>query len=519
MPGGSPRLDRRRARRDRALRRRAAAACSCSARASRTSTATTSTSCWAASASASATTRVSDYERHHQAPALGPRPTWRAGDGVDLLARVHEACFYRAGVAATRSPDGARVLARAARDRLDARRAAARRRRARRGPRRRAGRLRPVRRRLPRRARPRGAVDEPRRTGPPAHAFAARAGRGPQRPPRADPALARACATAADALRLLQQPDGSRRPRRRTTRPGRRAHVDAMAAARRGPRAALRAPGRLPRRGRSPTCAPGPPAASACPTSRASLERFRPDLQREDGIEHLVRVPDVQAERLARHGLRGADRPRAVAGVAGRARARPLRQREVRAGRRSSTTPPATTRECAVLFPETVSRRRAARSTTSAAIFCDREAERFRARRRRAPPTLLRAQPAARRRRAAGRPSAVAGRLRAVGPRPRPRPQPRRPAVRPVHDPPADAVLDVLAGGAALRPDRVRRGGGAGARGLRVRPPRPVRDPLRPPVPLPGHRAARAQLRRPRRPAAVRLPAPPRATCTGPTTG
>ena len=48
----------------------------------------------------------------------------------------------------------------------------------------------------------------------------------------------------------------------------------------------------------------------------------------------------------------------------------------------------------------------------------------------------------------------------------------------------------------------------ARARGLRVRPPRAVRDPPRPPLPLPDHRLAGAQLRRPGRPAAVRLPAP-----------
>ena len=79
--------------------------------------------------------------------------------------------------------------------------------------------------------------------------------------------------------------------------------------------------------------------------------------------------------------------------------------------------------------------------------------------------------------------------------------------VRPVHDPPAQPLLDVLAGGAALRPDRVRRGREARARGLRVRALRAVRDPLRPPLPLPGHRQPGAQLRRPRRPAPVRLPA------------
>jgi hypothetical protein len=57
-------------------------------------------------------TIVSDYERHHAAP------TWVRGElvpsrgGVDLLARVREVCFYRAGALAV---DGgrARVLARA----------------------------------------------------------------------------------------------------------------------------------------------------------------------------------------------------------------------------------------------------------------------------------------------------------------------------------------------------------------------------------------------------------------------
>ena len=50
----------------------------------------------------------------------------------------------------------------------------------------------------------------------------------------------------------------------------------------------------------------------------------------------------------------------------------------------------------------------------------------------------------------------------------------------------------------------------ARARGARVRPLRAVRDPARPPAALPDHRLARAQLRRARRPAAVRLPAPAR---------
>src|SRR6476620_7447491 len=81
-----------------------------------------------------------------------------------------------------------------------------------------------------------------------------------------------------------------------------------------------------------------------------------------------------------------------------------------------------------------------------------------------------------------------------------------RPALRPVHDPPAQPVLDVLAGGAALRPDDVRRGGEAGERGLRARPPRAVRDPLRPPLPLPVDRRSGQELRRARWSAALRLP-------------
>ena len=108
-------------------------------------------------------------------------------------------------------------------------------------------------------------------------------------------------------------------------------------------------------------------------------------------------------------------------------------------------------------------------------------------------------------------PEHVAAGLHPLGPDPRPHPQPRRPAVRPVHDPPAGAVLDVLARGAALRPDRVRRGGRARARG-RSRSPatsstRSCFDRL---LRFPITGAARPQLRRARRPAAVRLPAPRR---------
>ena len=59
----------------------------------------------------------------------------------------------------------------------------------------------------------------------------------------------------------------------------------------------------------------------------------------------------------------------------------------------------------------------------------------------------------------ARRPGARRADLRDVGSHPRPHAHARRPAVRPVHDQAADAVLPVLARGAAVRPHRVPRGG------------------------------------------------------------
>src|SRR5262249_20283129 len=53
---------------------------------------------------------VSDYERHHSSPHWVLADLQQPEDGVDLLARVHEACFYRAG---TLEAGDARVLARA----------------------------------------------------------------------------------------------------------------------------------------------------------------------------------------------------------------------------------------------------------------------------------------------------------------------------------------------------------------------------------------------------------------------
>ena len=113
--------------------------------------------------------------------------------------------------------------------------------------------------------------------------------------------------------------------------------------------------------------------------------------------------------------------------------------------------------ECAVLFPETGVGGRASAQQLRRDLLRSRgrAAAASRRRRRRAPA----AQPPARRRAAccAATETLAAG-LHPLGPDPRPRSQPRRPAVRPVHDPPARPLLDVLAGGAALRPDRLRRG-------------------------------------------------------------
>ena len=122
----------------------------------------------------------------------------------------------------------------------------------------------------------------------------------------------------------------------------------------------------------------------------------------------------------------------------------------------------------AVLFPETVAVREVP-TFTWGAIFADREAARFRrVVRAAADTTRLGAAPG--RRPAAGRPAARRGDVRPVGPGPRPHPHARRPAVRPVHDQAADAVLPLLAGGAALRPDGVPRGGAArGRRASRTR--------------------------------------------------
>ena len=181
-------------------------------------------------------------------------------------------------------------------------------------------------------------------------------------------------------------------------------------------------------------------------TSPRALERFRPERQRQDGIEHLVFFPmykqngsrDTCYEALivrvpwpdwiAELERTRYDNPKFV----------PV---ELIDGTRGYDS------ECAVLFPETVSV--AGRPVNNfGAIFCDREAERLR-RVAGAAVDLLRLNlppDAARLLRSPGILQQayilwdlIHDRAHSHG----------DPPVRPVHDPPARPLLDVLAGGAA----------------------------------------------------------------------
>ena len=246
-----------------------------------------------------------------------------------------------------------------------------------------------------------------------------------------------------------------------------------------------------------------------------SLMAFRPEQHRVDGLEHLVVFPmytqNGSPNRLVEAVLIEVIWPDFVAELeAGDYSNKlfvPIRFLDFTAGYDTNS---------AVLFPETVAMREVP-TFTWGAIFADREAARFR-RVVRAAAEITRLELPADAARAARRPAARRGDLRHVGPHPRPHAHARRPAVRPVHDQAADAVLPVLARGAALRPDRVPRVGAARTRrerrpgGAQARQTGAVRRDLRPDLPVRDHRQPGAQLRRPRRPAAVRVAAPaPRA--------
>ena len=241
----------------------------------------------------------------------------------------------------------------------------------------------------------------------------------------------------------------------------------------------------------------------AKPDFARSLEAFRPERERRDGIEHLVVFPmykqnasrDTCFEALivrvrwpafvAELERSGYDNPKFV----------PLNFVDYTAGYDS---------ECAVLFPETFSTAERPPSYFGG-IFCDREAERFRRVCGRAAELLrLNLPPDAACLLTSPELSADAYAVWDL-----------------IHDRthmhgdlPFDPFMirqrspywmysleelrcDLTAFGEAVKLERER---------LRLRPLRAVRDPLRPPVPLPGHRQPGPQLRRPRRPAPVRLP-------------
>ena len=197
-----------------------------------------------------------------------------------------------------------------------------------------------------------------------------------------------------------------------------------------------------------------------------SLVAFQPQQHRVDGLRHLVRLPDVHAERQHRPARRGGAHRGDLAGVRRRARGRRVLERAVRADP----------------LPRL---HRGLRHQLGRALPGDRGDARDpdvhlgrdlrRPRGRTVPPGRARgirdhqARPARRCRAPARRPGARRGDLRDVGPHPRPHPHARRPAVRPVHDQAAHAVLPLLARGAALRPDRVPRGRASWSRARRHR--------------------------------------------------
>jgi hypothetical protein len=315
---------------------------------------------------------VSDYERHHATPHwvladLDSHPAGPARDGV--LSRVRDACFYRAGVI-DELPPGARVPARASASSS--------------AP---GGALLAI----AEHGEGRVAVladsdlfgddcladfDHEALLGELVH-WAARfafahppSGRRSQA--AADPAWT-SLRDATDELRLLQQADGALNADADRARAA--LLVDTMAAA-----IQALAP-RFPHQADHLAATVGDLRAWAdagfgVPDFTASLDRFRPDQHRVDGIEHLVVFPMYKQngsrdktyealivrvpwpDWLAELERTRYDNPKFV----------PVTLVDFTAGYDS---------ECAVLFPETVSIA-GTPANHFGGIFCDREAERFR---------------------------------------------------------------------------------------------------------------------------------------------
>jgi hypothetical protein len=192
----------------------------------------------------------------------------------------------------------------------------------------------------------------------------------------ADPAWAR-LRDATDALRVLQETDGSLDVARHDEATVRR-HVDTIATAVEAlaPRFAHQQDHLAAAVADLRAWADG---GFGKPDFTTSLERFRPDLQRQDGIEHLVLFPmytqngsrDTRFEAL----LIAVPWPDWLAELEAErydnAKFVPVTLTDNTAGYDS---------ECAVLFPETVSARPHPPQPANhfGGIFCDREAERFR---------------------------------------------------------------------------------------------------------------------------------------------
>ena len=356
-----------------------AAAWSSSPRPSRRSTATTSTSCSPASGSRSRTRTVQDYEHHRDGPVLGARRPRRRR--LRRRARPptsspasQPACFYRAGTLAL--ANGAPRPRPHLTDRL-----------ARRGARslavteHGAGRV--------------VVLADSDLFGDDCigeldHAplwlnlvYWAAAARLRRRRRRVDvrrrrrPRLGRAQASAVDELRLTQAARRLGRHSPRTTRPPRRARRR-----RSPPRPQALAP-HFPHQAdyidaaRAPTCAPGSTPASPSPTSLARSRPSGPSATARDGIEHLVVFPMYKQnasrdtcfealivrvpwpELLAELEATGYDN----------AEVRPGHVRRLHRGLRLRVRG---------ALPRDLLHRRAPAEPTSARIFCDREAERFR---------------------------------------------------------------------------------------------------------------------------------------------
>jgi hypothetical protein len=351
---------------------------------------------------------VSDYEAHGGAPHWVLADLAAPGDGVDLLARVDAACFYRAATLEL-EPARARALARAGR--------------ASSAP-----------------GAPLLAVAEHGAgrvvvaadsdlfgddclgsfshvalwtnlvTWAAAGAFAQPLPEIPS-PLAADPAWT-VLKEEVEILRALQEPDGSVDLDRHAAE-ALHGHVDVIA----GAVGALAV--HVPHQAAYVEAVVGDlrrwaDAGFGTPDFGPSLEAFRPDRDRRDGIEHLVLFPmykqngsrDKVFEALVVRVPWPAWLAELEAGRYDNAKFVPVTLVDFTSGYDS---------DCAVLFPETVSV--AGRPANHfGGIFCDREAARFRRTSSEAA-AVLRPQPAARRGRAPGLRGALARRLRAVGPR------------------------------------------------------------------------------------------------------